>query len=72
MTDKIRENRIRRAAARQRLSLVKSRRRDPHAWDYGTYMLVDRDTGGVVFGNPATGPNGSASLEQVEEYLRRD
>jgi hypothetical protein len=33
------ENRCRRAAQRQGLELVKSRRRDPLALDYGTYRL---------------------------------
>ncbi len=39
--EKVRENRLRRMAARQGLQLVKSRRRDPRALDYGTYWLVD-------------------------------
>jgi hypothetical protein len=39
--EKVRENRLRRMAARQALQLVKSRRRDPRALDYGTYWLVD-------------------------------
>ena len=42
------ENRMRRAAHRQGLHLVKSRRRDPRAVDYNTYMLVDIATNGVV------------------------
>jgi hypothetical protein len=44
MTDqqyKVLENRLRRAAQRQGLRLVKSRRRDPRAYDYGTYCLVE-------------------------------
>lgn len=47
-TDKIRENRIRRAAQRQGLALMKSRRRDERAYDYGTYMLIDAQTNAVV------------------------
>ena len=39
------ETRLRRAAERQGLRLDKSRRRDPHALDYGTYQLVDIETG---------------------------
>ena len=39
--EKVRENRLRRMAARQGLQLLKSRRRDPRALDYGTYWLVD-------------------------------
>ena len=38
---KVLENRLRRMAARQGLQLIKSRRRDPRALDYGTYSLVD-------------------------------
>ena len=38
---KIRENRLRRMAERQGVKLQKSRRRDPHALDYGTYRLID-------------------------------
>ena len=45
---KVRENRLRRKARRQGLELQKSRRRDPHALDYGTYQLVDATTGSVV------------------------
>lgn len=67
--EKVRENRVRRAAVRQRLILVRSRRRDTNAPDYGTYMLVDEMTNGVVLGAPVTGPNGSATLDDVEDYL---
>lgn len=35
------EAQVRRAAKRQGLSLVKSRRRDPNAYDYGLYGLVE-------------------------------
>jgi hypothetical protein len=45
---KIFENRLRHAAQRQGLRLVKSRRRDPRALDFGTYQLVDGDTDAVV------------------------
>lgn len=36
---KVRENRIRRMADRQGYRLLKSRRRDPLATDFGTYRL---------------------------------
>ena len=39
-TDNIRENRLRRMAKRQGCRLVKTRRIDPLAIDYGTYRLV--------------------------------
>ena len=45
---KVLENRLRRAAARQGLRLDKSRARDPYSLSYGTYMLVDAQTNGVV------------------------
>lgn len=64
MTDKVRENRARRAAARQRLQLVKSRRRDPRAWDFGLFMLVDA--------NNATVLGEWTNLENVENYLGID
>jgi hypothetical protein len=70
MTDlqyKVLENRLRNAAARQGLRLVKSRRRDPRALDYSTYMLVDIDTNAVV----AMGlPHGyGLGLDDVAEQL---
>ena len=40
-SEKVRENRLRRMASRQGLQLMKSRRRDPRALDYGMYWLVD-------------------------------
>jgi hypothetical protein len=66
--DKVRENRLRRMAERQGLRLVKSRRRDPHAIDYGGYMLEDLATGGVVAGTGAIG-RPYWSLDDVEEWL---
>jgi hypothetical protein len=41
MSEKSRENQVRRAAKRQGLRLVKSRRRDRWADDYGLHVLVD-------------------------------
>jgi hypothetical protein len=64
---KVKENRLRRAAERQGLRLVKSRRRDPRAFDYGKYMLVDVQTNAVVHGLVA-GRIG-ADLDDVEAYL---
>jgi hypothetical protein len=42
MDDKARENRARRAAQRQGFTLIKSRRRDPLATDYGWYIQRGR------------------------------
>ena len=45
--DKVRENRLRRMAERQGLQLVKSRRRDPRALDYGEYHLAGKTCGNL-------------------------
>lgn len=62
------ENRLRRVAARRGLRLVKSRRRDERALDYGMFMLIDPQHGGAV--NPdETAGRGWASLETIEQTL---
>jgi hypothetical protein len=43
--DRVRENRLRRMAARQGLRLLKSTRRDQYADGYGTYRLVGAQDG---------------------------
>lgn len=43
--DKIRENRLRRMAQRQGMTVHRSRRRDPLAIDFGTFALDDLATG---------------------------
>jgi hypothetical protein len=68
--DKIRENRARRAAERQGLTLVKSRRRDPRALGYGRFMLTDSRTGAVVAQGSERGHG--LTLDQIEDYLTRD
>lgn len=67
MTDKVRQNRLRRMAERQGLSLTKSRRRDPNALDFGGYMLVDSATNTVVAGSVPV--PFSLSLDEVEAWL---
>ena len=67
-TDKVRENRLRRAAQRQGLTLAKSRRRDPRAYDWGTYMLVDAQTGAVVASGARSGY--MMSLDDIEAELK--
>ena len=67
--EKVRENRLRRTAARQRLRLEKSRRRDPNTADYGTYQLVDVDTKLLRFAKHWNRGYGM-SLDDIEEYLR--
>jgi hypothetical protein len=70
-SEKVRENRLRRMADRQGLRLVKSRRRDPRAIDYGGYMLVDVELNAVVAGAEGIG-RPHWSLDDVEEYLTEE
>jgi hypothetical protein len=69
MADKIRENRLRRMAERQGFALRRSRRRDPHALDYGIYWIIDlaKDTA-VASGSY---PDRGMDLDEVEEWLQR-
>jgi hypothetical protein len=62
--EKIVENRLRRMAQRQGLRLIKSKRRDPRAIDYGQYWLADISTNGAVAGGQF-----GVSLDEVEEFL---
>lgn len=64
--EKIRENRLRRAAARQGLALRKTRRRDPRAYDFGTYQLVDVRTNTLVAGDQS---GFGLTLDDVEACL---
>lgn len=64
---KERENRLRRMAQRQRLQLVKSRRRDPRASDFRGYMLVAVDNNTAVYGAHPFAFN--ANLDDIEQYL---
>lgn len=66
--EKVRENLLRRMADRQGLRLEKSRRRDPYAWGYGTYQLVDNATGALVTAN-ANGRGYGWTLDEIEERL---
>ncbi|MFJ1764057.1 hypothetical protein ACIOD2_27330 [Amycolatopsis sp. NPDC088138] len=61
---KVRENRLRRKAKRQGLTLVKSRLRDPDAIGYGGWVIA-QDGWAVVgdFGFSAL------DLDDVEQYL---
>lgn len=72
MTDdeKVRENRLRRMAARQGLTLQKSRARDNRSLTYGTYWLLDASTRGVVAGDTQQGYG--LSLDDVETALTQD
>jgi hypothetical protein len=71
---KVIENRLRRAARRQGLALMKSRSRDPRAIDYGGYWVIQPDAPYA----PLVGGEHGASLEEVtvalleEGWRRRD
>ena len=65
--EKVRENRLRRTAGRQGLNLMKSRRRDPRALEYGGYMLKDAFRNIIVAG--ASPHEYSWTLDDVEDYL---
>lgn len=62
---KAREDRLRRMLRRQGYGLCKSRRRTQHAYDYGTYMIIDPDINGVV-GGPLM------SLDDVQQWASAD
>lgn len=64
-TEKSREIRLRRAASRQGLALQRSRRRDPLAFDYGTYQLATL-AGEVVASGYAGGYGLSLDAVQAE------
>ena len=49
--NKINQNRLRLAAARQGYRLSKSRRRDPRALDFGLYWLTDQSGRVVISGD---------------------
>lgn len=63
--DKVRENRLRRVAARRGLVLKRSKRRDPQALDYGAYWLVDAEGNYLVYGD-----QWGTDLDGIEEYLK--
>lgn len=69
MPDRATELRLRRRAERQGLRLEKSRLRDPDAFEFNTYRLVDQTTGAIV----AMGGSGGfgLTLEQIEARLTK-
>ena len=65
--EKVRENRIRRMTERQGFRLVKSRRRDPRAVDFGRYRV---ETGDGVEATAFTSAMGwGLTLDEVEKRL---
>jgi hypothetical protein len=65
VTEKVRENRMRRIAERQRLRLIKARPRDTQSAP--GYMLIDDDNNPVAGGKPAF----SLDLDGVERFLTK-
>lgn len=70
MSEKVRENRLRRKAARQGLALRKSRSRTPEAPDYGTYCLVDESSNCFALADRNMGYG--YDLDDIEKYLNED
>lgn len=68
-SEKVRENRLRRAAQRQGLILIKSRRRDPRALDYGKYNLIADTAGNRAPDAQARREPCELSLDDVERQL---
>lgn len=68
--EKVMENRLRRKADRMGYQLVKSRRRDPDAMDYGLYALIDLDTNGSVFPPDVMGSPCVATLQEIEDRMK--
>jgi hypothetical protein len=60
-TDKTRESRLRRTVARRGYLLAKNRRRDPNAWDYGLFTIINPELNAVV--------QEHLSLDGVERWL---
>jgi hypothetical protein len=65
----VREDRLRRLAERQGLTLLKAPQRDPRVSSHGTYMLVETDTASVkASGSPA---GYGLTLDEIEDVLDR-
>lgn len=64
------EARLRRAVQRQGYSLHRSRRRDPRATDYGTYMIVNPETNTVEAYGLSNGYG--LDLEDVARWINDD
>lgn len=68
--EKVRENRLRRAAARQGYRLVKSRRRDSRAIDYGVYWIAREEApGGDWRSRTLVSSEQGMNLDEVETFL---
>ena len=67
--DKVRENRLRRMARRQGMTITKSRRRDYRATDFGIYWIADAHTN-MIHKGPYQ--DGFRDLDEVEAFLTED
>jgi hypothetical protein len=71
VSEKVRENHVRRKADRMGYRVIKSHRRDPDAIDNGLFMIVDARTDCVVHDiGPLARPN--LTLAEVEQLLGMD
>lgn len=69
-SEKVRENRLRREVSRRGYRLIKSRRRDPFALDYGRYLVKNADgTESAAYASPE---GLGLTLDEVEERLARE
>ena len=65
--EKTRENRARRVLLRLGYRLMKSKRKDPRAIDYGGYMIVDDSYNVIVEGSDPIAF--SMDIEDVEKFI---
>ena len=70
--EKVRENRLRRKLDRMGYRLVKARRRDPDAIDYGKYIITDIASGVAVAGSSADGRWYELDLDDVEQWIAEE
>lgn len=67
--EKVREDRLRRVAARRGYRLVKAKRMDTGAIDYGRWEIRDLFTDELVAGRLAS--RDALTTDEVEEWLNR-
>ncbi len=71
-SEKVRENKLRRKAARMGYRVSKSRSRDPDAMDFGLYAIIDNQTNGLMHASLADHWSHALTLDQVEHWLTSD
>jgi hypothetical protein len=69
MSEKARENRLRRMAERQGYRLRRSRRRDPLARDYGLYWILEPKRDRLVV--RGSGFDNGMTIDEAEAWLNR-